>query len=579
MATNAAKTRMSAAPARTVVVREEPQAILDALPLGAAILQAGHGGAICRIANRILETWAGVPRLAAIGLPVAALSPFAGADALFAAIDEILAGAGPRDVNWTGPVAGRERHLSAHVCRLADDPPRVMMTVRDRSPEMQAERSLRQTMLHDALTGLPNRVMFIEETEAAIEVAAKAAAGAKQHAAVLALDINRFKAVNEGMGHLAGDELLISFARRLLPCVRGGDVLARLSGDEFAVLVRGIDGADEAVQVAQRIHETLATPFAITERELFIGASIGIATTMTSGSFAEDLLRDAEFALNRAKAAGVARTEIYQLNAHDQAKSRFELETDLRHALERDELRLYYQPLIDLRSGRIAGFEALARWQHPDRGIVPPNDFIPLAEETGLIVPIGRWALDTACRQLADWRRRLGRDDLIVAVNMSGGQLVRDDVVDAVTQALAASGLPGNRLKIELTESVIIDNPKRAGAILERLKALDVSIAMDDFGTGYSSLAYLQKLPIDVLKIDRSFVSNMFETEDSYNIVIAILGLAASLGMETVAEGIETIAQADRLTDLACQTGQGFLYARPLPVDAAEAYLLADASA
>jgi len=569
---------MPAAPARAVVVREEPQAILDALPLGAAIVQPGPGGAVCRTANLVLEGWAALPRLAAIGLPVAALPPFAGADALLAAVEEVLAGAAPRDVNWVGLIGGRERHLTAHLSRLAEDPPRAMMTVRDRSPELQAERSLRQTMLHDALTGLPNRVMFIEQTEAAIDVAAAAVAGGKQHAAVLALDINRFKAVNEGMGHLAGDELLISFARRLLPCVRGGDVLARLSGDEFAVLVRGIDATAEAVQVADRIHEALATPFAITDRELFIGASIGLATTMTSGSFAEDLLRDAEFALNRAKAAGVARTEIYQTNAHDQAKSRFELETDLRHAVERDELRLYYQPLIDLRTGRIAGFEALARWQHPERGIVAPNDFIPLAEETGLIVPIGRWALATACRQLADWRQRLGRDDLVVAVNMSGGQLLRDDVVDAVTQALDASGLPGNRLKIELTESVIIDNPKRAGAILEKLKTLDVSIAMDDFGTGYSSLAYLQKLPIDVLKIDRSFVSNMFETEDSYNIVIAILGLAASLGMETVAEGIETVAQADRLTDLACQTGQGFLYARPLPADAAEAYLLEDAS-
>lgn len=578
MALNAAKTRLPAALARTVVARDETQAILDALPLGAAIVQPGPDGAVCRFANIILERWTGVPRLAAIGLPIAALTPFAGADALFAAVDEVLAGADRRDINWVGILAGRERHLSAHLCRLEGDAPRVMVTVRDRSPEMQAERSLRQTMLHDALTGLPNRVMFIEETETAINVAVATATSGKQHAAVLALDINRFKSVNEGMGHLAGDELLISFARRLLPCVRGGDVLARLSGDEFAVLVRGIEATDEAVQVAHRIHEALALPFAITERELFIGASIGIATTMTSGHFAEDLLRDAEFALNRAKAAGVARTEIYQPNAHDQAKSRFELETDLRRAIERDELRLHYQPLIDLRTGRISGFEALARWQHPERGIVAPNDFIPLAEETGLIVPIGRWALETACRQLADWRHRLGREDLIVAVNMSGGQLLRDDVVDAVTQALDAAGLPGNRLKIELTESVIIDNPKRAGAILEKLKALDVSIAMDDFGTGYSSLAYLQKLPIDVLKIDRSFVSNMFETEDSYNIVIAILGLAASLGMETVAEGIETVAQADRLTDLACQTGQGFLYAKPLPANAAEAYLLDDAS-
>ncbi|MFC3711803.1 putative bifunctional diguanylate cyclase/phosphodiesterase [Sphingoaurantiacus capsulatus] len=559
-------------------MREEPQAILDALPYAAAIVQRGPNGPVCRAANLVLERWAAIGRNAAIGLPLVALRPFAEASALVVAIEEVLDGADPREVNWLGAVGVRDRHLSAHLARLPDEPARVMVTVRDRSPEMQAERSLRQTMLHDALTGLPNRVMFIEAAESAIEQASAGIAH-KQHSAVLALDINRFKSINEGLGHLAGDELLISFARRLLPCIRGGDVLARLSGDEFAVLVRGIDTPDEALHVANRIHDALGTPFGIVERELFIGASIGIATTMTSSNFAEDLLRDAEFALNRAKATGIARTELYQPIAHDQAKSRFELEADLRHAIEREELRLYYQPLVDLRTGRVSGFEALARWQHPERGVVQPSEFIPLAEETGLIVPIGRWALNTACRQLAEWRTRLGRDDLMMAVNLSGGQLVRDDVVDAVTQALEAADLPGDRLKIELTESVIIDNPKRAGAILERLKALDVSIAMDDFGTGYSSLAYLQKLPIDVLKIDRSFVSNMFETEDSYKIVTAILGLAASLGMETVAEGIETVAQADRLTDLACHVGQGFLYAKPLSAADAETYLADEASA
>ena len=582
MATRAASVRLSAAPARSVAVRDL-QAVIDALPLGVAIVQpGGDGSPVCLAANPLVEGWSGLDRLAATGLPIEALRPFAGALALAAAIDELLAGGAARDVDWVASVGARDRHLTAHLAPLPGDPMRVLVAVRDRSPELQAERNLRQTMLHDALTGLPNRVMLIEEAEHAVERAATGstlAAGGKQHAAVLALNINRFKSVNEALGPLAGDELLISFARRLLPCVRGGDVLARLSGDEFAILVRGIEAPEDAIHVASRIHSDLAAPFNLAGRELFISASIGIATTMTSGNFAEDLLRDAGFAMARAKAGGVARTELYQPTAHRQAKNRFELESDLRHAADRDELRMFYQPLIDLRSGRLKGFEALARWQHPERGLLSPADFIPLAEETGLIVPIGRWALAEACRQLADWRRRLGCDDLTVSVNLSGAQLVRDDIVEAVTAALVASGLPGDRLKIELTESVIVENPKRAGAILERLKALDVTIAMDDFGTGYSSLAYLQKLPIDVLKIDRSFVGNMFETDDSYKIVTAILSLAANLGMETVAEGIETVAQADRLTDLACDVGQGFLYAEPLPVDAAERYLADDASA
>jgi EAL domain-containing protein (putative c-di-GMP-specific phosphodiesterase class I) len=262
------------------------------------------------------------------------------------------------------------------------------------------------------------------------------------------------------------------------------------------------------------------------------------------------------------------------------ARDRFQLEGDLRRAVERDQLELHFQPLVDLGSGRLIGFEALARWHHPTRGAVSPVEFIPLAEETGLIVPIGRWALNAACAQLVHWQTQHGRaaERLMMGVNLSGTQLVRDNVVDAVESALRDTGLAADRLKLELTESVIIENPERTGAILARLKALGVTIAMDDFGTGYSSLSYLQRLPIDVLKIDRSFISGMAQSHDSYKIVTAVLSLAGSLGLDTVAEGIETPEQAAMLAALGCHVGQGFHFARPVPADEAEAYLVASAA-
>ncbi len=547
-------------------------AVLDALPVGVLIFQQGpHGVPVCLAANATFESWARYPHNQLIGLPLPRIR-FLNENPRVAVSVEALLGdphGADREIDWTVAEAPRQRHLSAHVSPLPPTdgaPTRVVVAVRDRTPEIQAERNLRQTMLTDALTGLPNRVLFTEQVEEAIEAAPDA------NIAVAIVNIDRFKRVNDNLGHVVGDELLISVARRLLPCVRANDCVARLSGDEFAILMKNIDSTDDTLRVVERIQNTMNAPFTISGGEFFVSASVGVATTLSSGRYAEDLIRDADFALHSAKARSRGGISIYQSSAHGAARDLFRLETDLRKALEHGELDLYYQPLVRLADNRLAGFEALARWTHPDRGPVPPSDFIAVAEDTGLIVPLGRWAMETACRQLAQWRAEHGAaaSELGIGVNVSGLQFARDDVVASVRSVLDATGLPGQALKVELTESAIVENPELAKQIFARLKALDCSIAMDDFGTGYSSLSYLQTLPIDILKIDRSFVMGMLESEDSHKIVTAIMSLSNSLGMQTIAEGVERIEQVDRLRALGCDIAQGYLYARPMTaIDAA----------
>ncbi|MBW7946874.1 MAG: bifunctional diguanylate cyclase/phosphodiesterase, partial [Sphingomonadaceae bacterium] len=361
------------------------------------------------------------------------------------------------------------------------------------------------------------------------------------------------------LGHIVGDELLAAMARRLLPCIRANDCLARLSGDEFAVLVKNIDAPEDTIRVVERIQSTLKSPFVITGGECFVSASIGIATTFSSRRYSEDLIRDADFALHTAKSRGRGGIAIYQSSAHSVARDMFRMEADLRKAIERQELELAFQPYVSLAERRLAGFEALARWNHPERG---------------LIVPLGRWAIETACMQLAEWRKRCpSAEELTVGVNVSGLQLAQDDIVGAVEAALAASGIPGSALKVELTESAIVENPELARQIFTKLKQLDVSIAMDDFGTGYSSLSYLQQLPIDVLKIDQSFVAGMLKSDDSHKIVTTIIALARNLGMKTVAEGVEEPGQAERLRALGCDTAQGYFFARPMTAKEAEQFV------
>jgi diguanylate cyclase (GGDEF)-like protein len=443
--------------------------------------------------------------------------------------------------------------------------PRCLLSLVDRTVEAQAERTLRAEMLRDSLTGLPNRLAFTEKIEQVGEGVTR-----DLHHAVLVVDMLRFSRINESMGGLAGDELLITFARRLMSALRGGDVLSRTGGNEFGVLVTLRRGVGDALAAADRIQEVLAAPFKISDLEIRVECAIGIAL-MGAGQDAEELFRNAQFAVKQAKQVG--KPQVYEARQATEARRRFSIETELRRALDKDQLKLFYQPLIDLKSGEVTGFEALARWDHEDRGEISPTEFIPVAEESGLILQLGRWAMHKAADTLAGWDCSAGEPlPLYVGVNLSAIQVARDDIAAVVSSALKASGLTGNRLTLELTESSIVQDPARATRVFDALKSLEATVAMDDFGTGYSSLAYLQRLPIDVLKIDRSFVSGMMVDPDSVAIVRAVLSLADALGMSTTAEGIETVELATTLATLGCASGQGFYFAKPLEAESALDY-------
>lgn len=436
-----------------------------------------------------------------------------------------------------------------------------------------AEERLQHDAFYDGLTGLPNRALLVDRL-------ARSLARARRHPtyrfAVLLLDVDRFKNVMDGMGQAAGDELLVGLARRLERAVRPGDTFARLGGDEFAMLADDIKDADDATIVAERIQSELAHPFQLLGQEVFTTASVGIALNGPSHERPEDLLRDADTAMYRAKARGKARHEVFEATMHARVVHLLELESDLRRALERQELRLQYQPIISLITGRITGIEALLRWQHPKRGLVRPDDFIPLAEETGLIVPIGNWALRQACLQIRELaaieKNVLHADDppLAVSVNLSAKQLTGGRLLDEIRSALAEADVPGHRLKLEITESVLMENAESAAAMLKNLRELDVQLHIDDFGTGYSSLSYLHHFPIDSLKIDQSFVKRMGKADDA-EIVRTIVSLAHSLDMEVLAEGVETSDQLSRLRALKCDSGQGNFFSHPLdPSDVLE---------
>jgi diguanylate cyclase (GGDEF)-like protein len=443
---------------------------------------------------------------------------------------------------------------------------RCTISLIDQTSQVQTERSLRREMTTDSLTGLLNREGFADLIE-----------GIEDHAAsaVLAIDLDRFGRLNSCLGSLAGDELLITVARRIKGALRARDMLARLGGDQFGILMTIDEDREEAHALAVRIQRTLTTPFRLTDYEIGVECSVGIAYGADEPGEIAELIRHAQFAVKRAKVTG--RTESYQTQDFAIARAQFGMETALRRAIENRQLRLAYQPICDLATGRIVSFEALARWTDETGRHHCPTDFIPVAEESGLIVPLGRWAIEEAAQTLARWDASHGAPcGVNLAVNLSAIQLQRDAIAPVVKAALDATGLSGDRFTLELTESAIVTDPDRIAGTMQALKELGTTLAMDDFGTGYSNLAYLQKLPIDVLKIDRSFVTGMLEDCDKVSIVRAILSLAQALGMKTTAEGIETSELAQTLTALGCTYGQGYLYAKPLEADAAYAMIAAE---
>ncbi len=462
-------------------------------------------------------------------------------------------------------VSGRHFHVNiAPMVPIEGEPARCLLTLVDRTTEIENARSLRAELLHDSLTGLPNRSAFAEAVDELM------AGGAGDHA-VLLVDLSRFSRINESLGGVAGDEVIITVARRLISTLRAGDLLARIGGDEFGILLKLSHGTDDAAAAARRIQSVLSAPFRLAQFEVGIECAIGCALVGEEKTSGEELVRNAQFALKRAKSTG--RVEVHHPGEAAFARYKLDLETELRRAIDQGDLRLAFQPIIDLATSRVTGFEALSRWTHPVRGTIDPGEFIPVAEEAGLIVPLGRWALDTALATLAEWDRKAGSPlRLTMSVNVSAIQLARDDVPGIIAAALATHGIPGERLTIELTESAIVQDPERASRALQALKGLNVRVAMDDFGTGYSSLSYLRRLPIDTLKIDRSFVSGMLADRDKVAIVRAVLSLADALGKTTTAEGVETIELSQTLAALGCSHAQGYHYAAPLPADKAEAF-------
>jgi diguanylate cyclase (GGDEF)-like protein len=447
---------------------------------------------------------------------------------------------------------------------------------------------LQYDALHDRLTGLSNRALLSDRLTRCIQ-RAKRVAAAGGGFALLFLDLDRFKLVNDSLGHVVGDKLLKAVADRLLQCVRGVDAVcrstsepavARLGGDEFTILLEDLrDPAADAARVAERIGRELARPCVIEGHEIVTSASIGIAPGGPDYEQAEDLLRDADAALYRAKAAGKNRYAVFDASLHDGALARLTLENDLRHALPRNELLLHYQPIVALDSGSPVGFEALLRWRHPSRGMVSPAEFIPTAEDMGLIIPFGAWAMAEACRQLRQWQdgRPSAAAPLTMSVNLSRRQLNDPDLVAHVRRVLAETGIPPSSVKLEITESTIMEDPARTCAVLAEIRALGVQLDMDDFGTGYSSLSCLNRFDLDGLKLDRGFIQAMCDSREQLAVIQTILLLARNLGMRVVAEGVETAEQVALLQGMECDQAQGYHFARPLAPEAAAAYLAAAA--
>jgi len=484
---------------------------------------------------------------------------------------------------------GSWRVLESSASTILDDQgkaEKMVIVNRDITARKHAEEKLVHQSLHDALTGLPNRSLFLDRAQRAFSHSQR---HPEYKFAVLFLDVDDFKKFNDSFGYAAGDEVIVALASRLASSLRqhqavarlalmahGDDTLARLGGDEFAVLLDDIKDPSDAIRVANRLQDAVAAPFSFNGQEVVSSASIGIALCSTARDRAEDLLRDADIAMYRAKAAGKARCEVFDGEMHARAVERLRLERDLRAAVARSEFLVHYQPIVQLENGRITGFEALARWRHPERGVLMPGEFIELAEETGLIVPMNRWLLREICQQARVWQSRYPSDPpLTVTANITSKELAQHDLVSSVRATLQQSAMNPHDVELEIRETVAMTDADGAAQILSRLKNLGVRLSIDDFGTGYSSLSRLQGLPLDTLKIDRSFISDMHADSDKREIVRVIIMLGQQLGMEVVAEGTETAEQVKYLKDLGCDYAQGYFFSPPVEARAFEELLAA----
>lgn len=439
----------------------------------------------------------------------------------------------------------------------------LIIQTQDITDRKRAEEQLIHDAFHDALTNLPNRALFMDRLSVAFK---RAERHNDWNFSVLFLDCNRFKVINDSLGHTAGDNLLVAISRRIETVARACDTIARLGGDEFALLIDATEDDVAPTKFAQRLQDEFAQPFLLDAQEVFLSASIGIVRATNTYNSGEELLRDADVAMYQAKRTGRGHYALFEPSMRERAISLLRIETELRRAIEREEFCLYYQPIVSLHSQEVCGFEALIRWNHPQRGLLAPFEFLTVAEETGLIVPIGAWVIATACRQLRAWQQSYDNEHLWMSINVSPKQFMHPELVLRVAEALEVTGVDPGRVKIEITESTVMENVDVAIGILHQLSALGVKLSVDDFGTGYSSLSYLQRFPINSLKIDRSFVAGMFESAENAEIVRTIVMLARNLNLEIVAEGIETDEQMRHLQTLSCQCGQGYYFAKPASV-------------